>query len=30
VLTGLISAKLGQVNLGTYAIGLIFWAVSCH
>ena len=41
VLAGLISGtgpysnpslgtKLGQVNAGTYAIGLISWAVSCH
>jgi len=22
--------KLGQVNPGTYAIGLISWAVNCH
>jgi len=41
VLAGLISGtgpgstpgwgvKLGQANPGTYAIGLIFWAVNCH
>ena len=23
-------AKLGQANAGTYVIGLIYWAVSCH
>jgi len=22
--------KLGRVNSGTYAIGLIFWAANCH
>jgi len=41
VLAGLISVtgpdsnpgrgtKLGQANSGTYAIGLISWAVNCH
>ena len=41
VLAGLISGnglssnlgcgtKLGQANSGTYAIGLISWAVNCH
>jgi len=23
-------AKLGQTNPGTYAVGLIYWAVNCH
>jgi len=25
-----LGAELWQVNSGTYAIGLISWAVSCH